>query len=272
MNNIKNLDLYLERMSKPLQEKLTIARFIPENAKNILDVGCADGTVTAALAEIFPAKTFVGLDINSEFIALATGKHAKIKNLSFENIYLRERLNNPEKFDVVIFCSVLHEFYSYGEGISTVVKALSDAREILAPSGTLIIRDMILYEYSATSDLWLEKLVAKVKSKSEILPLLNSFESIYGTINSVKKLNHFILKYLYGDNWEMESKENYVETSFEKYDQILKLLDMKIQYQRSSTIPFLKEKWKTDFGFSDEEINGFRSTGIIVAKKLAPRI
>ena len=237
MNNIKNLDLYLERMSKPLQEKLTIARFIPETANTILDVGCADGTVTGALAEIFPAKKFVGLDISPEFIALATKKHSLSANLSFENIYLRDRLSNPEKFDVVIFCSVLHEFFSYGEGISTVVKALSDAREILIPDGTLIIRDMILYEYSATSDLWLERLIAKVKSKSEILPLLHSLESIYGKLDSVKKLNHFLLKYFYPDNWERESKENYVETSFEKYDQILKLLDMKIQYQRSSTIP-----------------------------------
>ena len=40
---------YLERLSKPLQEKMRIAEFIDRGAKDILDVGCADGVVTDAV-------------------------------------------------------------------------------------------------------------------------------------------------------------------------------------------------------------------------------
>lgn len=267
MDEIANPKQYLERMSKPLQEKLRIARFIPKGTKSVLDVGCADGIVTLALAEMYPEIDFVGLDLNESFIAKAQAKIGKLQNIRFETGYLRERLATPERFDVVLFCSVLHEFFSYGEGISTIVKALADAHEILKPKGTLIIRDMILYEYTEQSDLWVTETKEKVLKKEGMTPLLQEFEKYFGEIKSIKVMNHFLLKYMYADNWEREVKENYVPVSFEKYDQIFKLLGMSVLFQRSSTIPFLKETWKKDFDFSVAELESFRSTGIIVARK-----
>ena len=267
MDEIANPQRYLERMSKPLQEKLKVAKFFPEGTKTVLDVGCADGVVTMALAEMFPEIKFVGIDLNKEFVSIAKEKAAGKTNVSFENAYLRDRLANPERFDVVLFCSVLHEFFTYGEGISTVVKALADAHEMLNPKGTLIIRDMILFDYMSQSDLWLEKIEKKVKEKVELTDLINDHESNFGEIHSIKQLNHFLLKYKYEDNWQREGKENYVPVSFEKYDRILKLLGMKDQYRESYTIPYIQNIWKEDFGLTDDEINCMRSTGIIVAEK-----
>lgn len=267
MEEIANPKQYLERMSKPLQEKLKIAKFIPGSAKNILDVGCADGTVTLALAAMYPEINFVGIDLSKEFVNIASKKIGDRKNIRFESGYLRDRLANPERFDVVLFCSVLHEFFSYGEGISTVVKALSDAHEMLNPGGTLIIRDMILYNYAEGSELWVSKMKEKVMAKEGISSLLADFENLFGEIKTVKQLNHFLLKYMYEDNWEREVKENYVPVSFEEYDQIFKLLGMSVLFQRSSTIPYLKEKWVSDFGFTVAELESFRSTGVIAANK-----
>lgn len=267
MNQIANQKQYLERMGRPLQEKLKISRYIPNGAKNVLDVGCANGTVTLALADLYPEINFVGIDLNEDFIKIASEKTEARKNIRFEKCFLRERLANPERFDVVLFCSILHEFFSYGEGISTVVKALSDAHEIMKSGGILIIRDMILYDYADNSRLWVEEMTEKVKGKGGLISQLSDFEKFFGKITSVKQLNHFLLKYMYPDNWERESRENYVPVSFEEYDQIFKLLGMTVLFQRSSTIPYLKEKWRSDFGFSDYELESFRSTGIIVAKK-----
>lgn len=267
MEEIVNPKQYLERMSKPLQEKLKIAKYIPEGTKTVLDVGCADGTITIALAEMYPEIKFVGIDLNKEFIELAKERAIGKKNITFEQGYLRERLANPERFDVVLFCSVLHEFFSYGEGISTVVKALADAHEIMKKGGTLIVRDMILYNYADRSELWVKEMKEKVRPRLELAPLIDDFENIFGGIETVKLLNHFLLKYFYKDNWGREGKENYVPVSFEEYDQIFKLLGMSVLFQRSSTIPYLKEKWAKDFGFSEAELESFRSTGIIVARK-----
>lgn len=267
MEEIANPKTYLERMSKPLQEKLKIASFIPKGTKSLLDVGCADGTMTLALAEMYPEIEFVGLDLNESFIAIAQAKIGKLRNIRFETGFLRERLATPERFEVVLFCSVLHEFFSYGEGTSTVVKALADAHEILKPGGTLIIRDMILYDYAEQAELWIPEMKEKVLKKEGMFRFLADFEKYFGEIKSVKELNHFLLKYMYTDNWEREVRENYVPISFEKYDQIFRLLGMSVLFQRSSTIPYLKEKWVKDFDFSAAELESFRSTGIIVAKK-----
>ena len=267
MADIVNPQRYLERMSKPLQEKLKIAKYIPQAASTLLDVGCADGTITLALADMYPEMSFVGIDLNEDFINIARGRIGERKNVSFEHGYLRERLSNPERFDVVLFCSVLHEFFSYGEGISTIVKALSDAHETLNKGGVLILRDMILYDYADKSELWVEETKNKVIAKEEVTHLLTDFETIFGPTKTIKQLNHFLLKYMYADNWEREGGENYVPVSFEQYDQIFKLLGMQVLFQRSSTIPYLKEKWESDFGFSEAELESFRSTGIVVARK-----
>jgi hypothetical protein len=209
----------------------------------------------------------VGLDLNQEFIDIAKSKIGILKNISFECSYLRDRLNKPEKFDVLLFCSVLHEFFSYGEGISTVVKALSDAKELLADSGVVIIRDMVLYDYMKSSDLWLTEVYKKITSNQEIKTELNSFQEKYGGIKNLRDLNHFLLKYMYSDGWSREIKENYTAVSFEDYRNIFDLLNMKVLFQRSSTIPYLKDKWRNDFGLTEAEVENFRSTGIIVAQK-----
>lgn len=266
MDSILNPSVYLDRMSKPLQEKLKVAKYISKNAKSVLDVGCADGTVTLALADMFPDINFLGIDLDQDFIDIANQKVEERKNVRFECVYLREKLANEERYDVVLFCSVLHEFFSYGEGISSVVKALSDARELLNTGGEIVIRDMLLYSYAEKSELWLDEILKKVR-KPELLPQIDDFERYFGKLNSVKQVNHFLLKYMYTDNWQREVKENYTPVNFEKYDQIFEILGMTVGFQRSSTIPYLKSKWQSDFGFSDDELESFRSTGIIVAKK-----
>jgi len=97
--------------------------------------------------------------------------------------------------------------------------------------------------------------------------LISDFEKYFGEIKTVKQINHFLLKYLYRDNWQRESQENYVPISFEQYESIFKLLGMKEQYRESYTIPFLHDMWKKDFGLSEDELGCLRSTGILVSQK-----
>jgi len=264
--NISNPEIYLERMSKPLQEKLRVARYIPSSAQNVLDVGCADGTVTIALARMFPEVQFYGIDLEDAFLQKAkeSAKKQGVKNVQFENIYLRDLLARKERFDAVIFMSVLHEFYSYGEGISSVLKALADAHELLVPGGEVIIRDMILNE--EVKEMPAGSVVKKVKAKKEMAGRLEDFKKHHGP-DSIYCLNHFLLKYFYKENWEREVKEHYVPVTFEQYNNIFNLLDMDLGVRDSYLIPFLKNKWHEDFGFIEEEMEGLRSTGFLVAKK-----
>lgn len=267
MKIITDKQLYLDRMSKSLQEKLKIINFFPEGTKDVLDVGCADGTISIALAQLFPEMNFLGIDLNEEFIGLARGKSKEVKNVRFEKIYLRQLLARTQKFDLVIFCSVLHEFFSYGEGISSVLKALADAHELLKTEGVIVIRDMILNSFVKESHLFCEEINKKIVKRKDLELFVRDFEERFGKLKNIYRLNHFLLKYLYTENWERESRENYVPVTFEEYEQIFALLGMKLQQKDLYLIPFLKEKWQKDFGLTEKEISIFKSTGIIVARK-----
>ncbi|MDX1608199.1 MAG: class I SAM-dependent methyltransferase [Candidatus Spechtbacterales bacterium] len=266
---LEDKNIYLERMAKPLAEKLRVVHFIPAGAKVVLDVGCADGTVTCAMAEIFPNIEFLGIDLDGEFIEKAR-KKAKEKNLDnvkFEKIYLRELLARKQRYSAVFFISVLHEFYTYGEGISSVLKALSDAHELLEENGEIIIRDMILNEYTKNTDFRAESILNKIRSGNTDQKYIDDFESAFGEIDNIYKLNHFLLKYFYIENWERECKEHYVPVTFEQYQDIFSLLGMDLQYMHSYLIEFLRGKWVEDFGLTGEELDGLRSTGFVVARK-----
>jgi SAM-dependent methyltransferase len=258
---------YLARMAKPLQEKLRIAKYLPWQGA-ILDVGCADGVVTRALAHLLPQAQLFGIDLDGGFIEAAATRTREegLVNARFARVYLRELLARPERFHAVTFCSVLHEFFTYGEGISSVLKALADAHELLVPGGVIVIRDMVLYEYAKHATFGIAELRREVEAR---LPahVVTDFTRAFGPPETLYVLNHLLLKYWYAENWTRESTEFYVPVTFEEYEQVFCLLGMTTHVAESSTLPFLLDKWATDFGFTSEQLSGFRSTGILVAQK-----
>jgi hypothetical protein len=138
MTDIVNPERYLERMSKPLQEKLKIAKYIPREAKTVLDVGCADGTVLFCPSRV---------------------------------LYIRRRNLNHCQSTIWI------------------------AHEALNRGGRMIIRDMILYDYASRSELWVDEMKEKVRSRKEF-PLYDDFEKFLSDRYS-EATNHFLLKYMY---------------------------------------------------------------------------
>jgi hypothetical protein len=55
--------------------------------------------------------------------------------------------------------------------------------------------------------------------------------------------------------------------TFDQYEKIFNLLGMELQLKDSYLMEFLRSKWQKDFGFTDDEIVGLKSTGFIIAKK-----
>src|SRR3989344_3406815 len=270
---IRNERVYLARMARPLREKLRVARYIPQDARTVLDVGCANGAITIALAKLFSRKQFIGIDLNESFVSRAQeqARKAGVGNVRFEKIYLRDLLARSERFGAVLFVSVLHEFYAYGEGISSVLKALADAHELLRKGGEIVIRDMILHEYAKHTSFQVDAIIAKVRARRRWRRAIRDFEGAFGKLNTLYQLNHFLLKYMYEENWDRECREPYVPVTFEQYEQLFDLLGMELQLEDSYLIDFLRTKWKRDFGLTDDELEGFRSTGFLVAKKAASR-
>jgi SAM-dependent methyltransferase len=269
MEKITDIARYNSRMGITAPDKLRAAAYIDPEAKHILDVGTANGFTTCILAEMFPDAHVTGVDLDPEFIKLAQ-QHAKAKgltNVTFRQVYLRDLLAEPQCFDAVLFISVLHEFFSYGEGISSVMKAVADAHELLKYGGVLCIRDMMVHEHAirvrAVHDLAL-----CVSAKREYAPLLSDFVERYGPLEDLRNVTHFLLKYLYGDNWAHEMGENYLGVTVEQYQQLLEaMLGMELLTVQTYLIPYLRQRWEDDFGLPEVELDRLSSTGIITARK-----
>jgi len=74
--------------------------------ESVLDIGCGDGKVTAAIAARLPEGRVVGIDNSTAMIELARERHAGA-NLHFKRVDVRN-LARTERFDVVFSNAVMH--------------------------------------------------------------------------------------------------------------------------------------------------------------------
>ena len=107
------------------------------------------------IEERYPAKTVKGVDI-SQNVLDALKKKRQLEHRKWDVIY-GDALNLGQyvqkgSVDTIIYCSILHELFSYIEynrrkfNYETLAAALKSAFEILPAGGRIIIRDGIMTE------------------------------------------------------------------------------------------------------------------------------
>jgi SAM-dependent methyltransferase len=111
----------------------------------IVEVGPGGGVVLDLLEARFPSSEIVGVDLSREVIAAldqrarAGGRHWRVVNGAAEQL--------PElvdRVDTVVFCSILHEVYSYTVPrfeLDSVARVIRAAYAALVPGGRIVIRD-----------------------------------------------------------------------------------------------------------------------------------
>lgn len=108
--------------------------------KDVIDIGCGDGTYTEELIKGKP-KMILGIDPASQAISYAKLKN-KNKKIHFQtaNIYSLNKLNRH--FDVAIVRGVLHHLNNYKRAIQQVSK-IADQIIVVEPNGYNIILKII---------------------------------------------------------------------------------------------------------------------------------
>jgi trans-aconitate 2-methyltransferase len=98
-----------------------------EGWERVLDVGCGDGKITAAIASRVPRGGAVGIDPSTKMIAYASGHHdsAKWPNLRFQ-VGDARALPFADEFDRVVSFNALHWVHEADAALGSIRRALKD--------------------------------------------------------------------------------------------------------------------------------------------------
>ncbi len=203
-------------------------------AEIFVDFGCADGILLKYMHNLFPEHDYIGYDLSKEMIEKAQDNLPETIQLFHELKQLSQHLKaikNGRK-TCLILSSVIHEVYSY-----------SNPKEFWNEIFTLdfdyiSIRDMCVSNTcSRPSD---PITVARVYQIFDT-ELLTDWESMWGSLDENWSLTHFFLTYRYTENWERESRENYLPITKERLLQIIPN-HYHPHFIEHYTLPFLRDE------------------------------
>lgn len=245
---------YNTNMAKPMDDKLFFFDKFdwPEDAM-IVDFGCADGKVLAAIKDrietlqFYHHTLFVGYDKSKTMIDFARTNW----DSSESNVVFTSKWDDVEKLikkykdkytPILLLSSVIHEVYSY-----CAEAEINEFWNRVTNSGFeyVIIRDMMVSKsvegeskYSISDSLHMTPYLQSY---------LRSFMNVWGDIKENKNAVHWLLKYRWIINWERENNENYLPIyTNELVDIMSKKYD--IEYFEHFKLPFIVKKIREDWG------------------------
>lgn len=147
-----NESIYLETMNESIKCKEVLLDYVVGDT--VVDVGPGGGALMDAIEARFPDKNVLGIDVSKNVIEtlekrkVKEGRSWSVKEMDILDFKAGEK----ESFDSIIFCSILHELYSYvpynGQKFNKqIIKdVLLSAFKMLSPGGRILIRDGIMSE------------------------------------------------------------------------------------------------------------------------------
>ena len=144
-DRVANEASYLASMNAARSDKERMLDHVRPGGGRIVEVGPGGGVVLDLLEARFPGAEIIGVDLSREVIA-ALAARARTGGRRWRAILgAAEQL--PElvrDVDAVVFCSILHEVYSYTEPrfrLASIERVVRAAYSALRPGGRIVIRD-----------------------------------------------------------------------------------------------------------------------------------
>ena len=208
-------DQYYSRMASSSDDKMKIAAFLRDGDR-VLDVGAGSGTLAKLLLDPFPSLHVTALDPSESAIQrlreLQRQYPARLEVVPSQF----SDFQSSGHFNAVIFCSSLHEIFSYTEveeygkmvrfQKNVIELALYHAAELLdEENGRIIVRDGIATSHNRKvlvtfKDPALKKLAERYENEFEGFPL----EIIHTPLGDVMPYNS-MMEMLYTVTWGEQS-------------------------------------------------------------------
>jgi SAM-dependent methyltransferase len=151
LDRVNNEASYLASMNAARSDKERMLDYVKPG--RIAEIGPGGGVVLELLESRFPAAEIIGVDLSQEAIA-ALETRARAGNHKWRLVLgaaeILPELVGPSSLDTVIFCSILHEVYSYTERdgtkfhLESVRDVIRAAWATLRPGGRIVIRDGVM--------------------------------------------------------------------------------------------------------------------------------
>lgn len=228
----REYNTYILGMEKGNADKLFFLDYLDINQFDyIIDFGCGKGDIIRSCAERTNKPVCYGVDRDGLM------RHVAGQNCSHLQVIFEESIDKlplaQNKSILLILSSVLHEVEGYWKVLH---KFISDHSGNI----TIVIRDM--YFDDAKNETIANHDLAMIVKNSN-LRMLGQFIEKYG-LSDKKEMYHYLLKYSYMDNWDMELEENYFSFNWREIED----LAIKTIYDNAYTLPFKKERVMKDFG------------------------
>ncbi len=131
-----------------LRAKLICSHFLLPDGARILDLGCENGALTAAMAHFCPRFTLIGVDRNPQVVERAQRQYINRPNLSFIHASADKLPFSAGEIDGVINSRILGDIYSLSDYSEAAVRqALTEQFRVLRPEGL-----MVIYDYAKAPD------------------------------------------------------------------------------------------------------------------------
>ena len=247
---ISNYDCYLGHMGHALEDKAWFMKVVPELSDNskarILDYGCADCALGRFLVdEKHFTGSYIGVDADPAMKARAekANVQAQYKNLSWMQGDFCSSEATPSVYTLqpedttLVLNSVIHEVYSYNasEQIQQFWDTVWSRRW-----KRIAIRDMALSRIDADNKVSGTQMLLSMPL--DLFGRYRLWQKDYGSSDfaSTRDVVHFLLKYRYIENWERESKENYLPLYWEE---IISQIPShyRIIYAKHYCLPFIQQ-------------------------------
>ncbi|WP_126445756.1 MULTISPECIES: class I SAM-dependent methyltransferase [Sulfuricystis] len=137
----------MDRLQAYTTSRPDICAMVPENALLILDLGCSDGSLGAALKQMGKNRRVYGIELSSELACIAESRldMVIVEDLNHENCLAKFA---DERFDCVVAADVL-------EHLVAPERLLAQITNIMADNATLIVSLPNIRHHSAFTSIYL---------------------------------------------------------------------------------------------------------------------